>query len=148
MDNEFRRRCVAYAFQQPNSARLRYGCQQNPVWQIFPDMLFHKGFSLNFNASRSDFIINAGVSFLDNYVEEEGVRTTPVLTENWSGSWGITYPVPSWDLTFNYTEVFTVPCDCLFWEMPTQGRHILLCGVCKTSRLITVQVIPLHFSWG
>ena len=62
-----------------------------------------QGFSLNFNASRSDFIINAGVSFLDNYVEEEGVRTTPVLTENWSGSWGITYPVPSWDLTFNYT---------------------------------------------
>lgn len=37
------------------------------------------------------------------YKQENGIRQRLVFTENWSGTWGITFPIPKWKTTLDYT---------------------------------------------
>lgn len=62
-----------------------------------------KGSSINIEASLGGFRANFGGSYMNVYNEEDGIRQRPVFTENWSGTWGITFPIASWKTTIDYT---------------------------------------------
>ena len=68
-----------------------------------------KGFTFNIEFSKGHrFKALAGVTIQDVHKSEKNasghaVKTRPVLTEKWSGTWTISYTVPSAGLTFDYT---------------------------------------------
>ena len=68
-----------------------------------------KGTSLNFEASLGEIRANIGGSFMNVYTENDGIRERPVFTENWSGTWGITLPLPDWKTTVDYTGTIYGP---------------------------------------
>lgn len=55
--------------------------------------------------------VMAGVSLLDVYTEDEtsGDRKRPVLTEKWTGTWGVSYKWYRTNLNFDYTGNFYSP---------------------------------------
>lgn len=46
---------------------------------------------------------NIGFTLQDVFIMEEGTRTRPVLTENWSGTWNLSYGMPALGLRTDYT---------------------------------------------
>ncbi|WP_445453290.1 TonB-dependent receptor plug domain-containing protein [Flavobacterium sp. 25HG05S-40] len=44
-----------------------------------------------------------GVTFMDSKNEREGIVTRPVLTEKFSMNWAVTYDIPDWFLSVDYT---------------------------------------------
>ncbi len=68
-----------------------------------------KGFTLNIEFNKGHrFKALAGVTIQDVHKSEKNtaghaVKTRPVLTDKWSGTWTISYTVPSAGLTFDYT---------------------------------------------
>lgn len=68
-----------------------------------------QGFSLNFDFAFINGIkILAGGSYMDVYSAEKNemgktVRQRPLLTEEWTGTWAITYPLEKLNLELNYT---------------------------------------------
>jgi outer membrane receptor for ferrienterochelin and colicins len=68
-----------------------------------------KGFTLNIEFNKGHrFKALAGVTLQDVHkTEKDGgghsIKTRPVLTERWSGTWTISYTVPSVGLSFDYT---------------------------------------------
>ncbi|TXC82142.1 TonB-dependent receptor [Luteibaculum oceani] len=67
-----------------------------------------RGISANLNAVlKSGLSILAGVSYIDVFLmEQEGssmVKSRPLLSENWTGTWTISYPIRSWKMEIDYT---------------------------------------------
>lgn len=44
-----------------------------------------------------------GTTFLTSFKHENGIKTRPILTENFSGNWGISYDIPTLLLSIDYT---------------------------------------------
>ncbi len=44
-----------------------------------------------------------GFTVLDSKIKRDGILTTPILTEKYSATWGITYDIPKWFLSIDYT---------------------------------------------
>jgi len=44
-----------------------------------------------------------GFTILDSKNKRDGVTSTPILTEKYSATWGITYDIPKWHLSIDYT---------------------------------------------
>ncbi|HEX4887622.1 MAG TPA: TonB-dependent receptor [Luteibaculaceae bacterium] len=44
-----------------------------------------------------------GITFADNSITEDGVTTRQVLTERFSATYAISYVIPRWSITFDYT---------------------------------------------
>jgi len=44
-----------------------------------------------------------GFTVLDSKNKRDGVTSTPILTEKYSATWGITYDIPKWHLSIDYT---------------------------------------------
>ncbi len=63
-----------------------------------------KGVSLNTEVNFSNGVkLMAGASLLDVSNKENGVRSRQVLTESFTGTWGITYKIQPLNLTIDYT---------------------------------------------
>lgn len=44
-----------------------------------------------------------GITYLDSKNKRDGVTSRPILTEKFSGTWSITYEIPKWFLSIDYT---------------------------------------------
>lgn len=44
-----------------------------------------------------------GFTILDTKNKRDGITSTPILTEKYSATWGITYDIPKWFLSIDYT---------------------------------------------
>lgn len=44
-----------------------------------------------------------GATLMDNTLTESGEKSRPMLTENFSANWGITYQIPKWNINIDYT---------------------------------------------
>jgi outer membrane receptor for ferrienterochelin and colicins len=44
-----------------------------------------------------------GFTILDTKNKRDGVTSTPILTEKYSATWGVTYDIPKWHLSIDYT---------------------------------------------
>ncbi len=63
-----------------------------------------RGFSLNVDAQLpSGMKMLVGGSFIDVFTEEEGDRFRPFLTERWTGTWNISYPIRNTGISIDYT---------------------------------------------
>jgi len=76
-----------------------------------------QGVSLNADVSLGNGLkILAGMSYMDVSNKEDGIKSRQILTENFSGNWGITYSIPSIRLSLDYTGNLFGP-----MRLPVQG---------------------------
>ncbi len=76
-----------------------------------------KGISLNADISFGNGLkILTGFSVMDVSNKEGGVKNRQILTERFTGNWGITYSIPSIRLSFDYTGNLYGP-----MRLPVQG---------------------------
>lgn len=64
---------------------------------------FSQGISTNVDFRFWNFTGNVGASLLDVRAKQDGELFRPVLTENWSGVWGLNYQNSRGDITIDYT---------------------------------------------
>ena len=59
----------------------------------------------NFNLQWFNEILDfrVGMTFLDNFTEEDNQRKRPILTEGWSGTWAVKYRFQQQNITLDYT---------------------------------------------
>ena len=74
-----------------------------------------QGLSLNLDVAHEDLTLRVGVTGMEVYTEENGVRKRQELTERFSGTWSLGYHMHRWDLTLDYTGSVYSPMD-----LPTQ----------------------------
>ncbi|MTI21287.1 TonB-dependent receptor, partial [Fulvivirga sp. RKSG066] len=82
-----------------------------------------QGVSINFDVELLNGLkLLAGTTFMDVYTEEEidnqTVRSRPLLTERWSGTWGASYTISSLNLGIDYTGNFYSP-----MKLPVLGEN-------------------------
>ncbi len=71
-----------------------------------------KGISLNTDITFSNSLsIIAGATLMDVSVTEEGITERQLLTESLSGTWSVSYKIPSIDLKLDYTGNIYAPMD-------------------------------------
>ncbi len=59
-----------------------------------------------------------GATLMNNSIVENGVKSRPFLTKNFSATWGITYQIPEWKLNVDYTGNLYSP-----MLLPLAGDH-------------------------
>ena len=89
-----------------------------PDYETDPDKIIYdnlkghavtQGVSVNFDFEFINGLkVLAGASYLDVYTAEENemgkqIKQRPLLTEEWTATWAVTYPVEKLNLEFNYT---------------------------------------------
>ncbi|WP_428223750.1 TonB-dependent receptor [Flavobacterium sp.] len=84
-----------------------------PDYETNPDEIIYKnldGFARSMGWSTNlDVILGNGLkatlgaTFMDVYRKENGVRKSQLLTEKFSGTWSISYAIPEWFLSLDYT---------------------------------------------
>lgn len=63
-----------------------------------------KGISLNADVSCGNGLkLNFGGTLMENTITEEGVKKQQILTENFTGTWSISYKIKRWFLNIDYT---------------------------------------------
>ncbi len=71
-----------------------------------------KGVSLNTNITwQNGLSIIAGATLMDVTTTENGVTERQILTESFSGTWSVSYKIPSIDLDIDYTGNVFAPMD-------------------------------------
>lgn len=79
----------------------------NPNQIIYDNLDGHavtQGISLNLDIEFiSGLNIMAGVSLMDVYTKENDTKRRPILTEKWTGTWGISYKIYNMNLNIDYT---------------------------------------------
>ena len=71
-----------------------------------------KGISLNTNTTFTNGLsIIAGATLMDVSATENGITERQLLTESFSGTWSISYKIPSIDLKLDYTGNVYAPMD-------------------------------------
>ncbi|MDI9311774.1 MAG: TonB-dependent receptor [Limnohabitans sp.] len=62
------------------------------------------GFSSNVDLILSNGLkASLGVTFMDVSKTENGIKSQPLLTEKFSGTWSVSYAIPKWFVSFDYT---------------------------------------------
>ena len=81
--------------------------ETNPNQIIYANLNGHaisRGVSLNLDlAFPSGLNIVAGMTGMNVFSEENGIKTQQILTESYSGVWNINYTFPRLDLKLDYT---------------------------------------------
>ena len=78
-----------------------------------------KGFSLNTDFNfRNGLSIIAGATLMDVSTTEDGVKERQLLTEGFSGTWSVSYKIPSLNLKIDYTGNAYAP-----MELPLLGEN-------------------------
>ena len=63
-----------------------------------------KGVGINTDLTLvSGWKVMFGATLMDNTLTENGEKSRPMLTENFSANWGITYQIPKWNINIDYT---------------------------------------------
>ncbi|PHN03544.1 TonB-dependent receptor [Flavilitoribacter nigricans] len=97
----------ATAFYTYFNNRIIADYETNPNQIIYANLDGHaisRGVSLNVDlAFPSGFNVVAGLTGMDVFAEENGVKTQQILTESYSGVWNINYTFPELDLKIDYT---------------------------------------------
>lgn len=97
----------ATAFYTYFSNRIIADYETNPNQIIYANLDGHaisRGVSLNVDlAFPNGLNVVAGITGMDVFSEENGVKTQQILTESWSGVWNINYTFPDLDLKIDYT---------------------------------------------
>ncbi|RKR14587.1 outer membrane receptor for ferrienterochelin and colicins [Maribacter vaceletii] len=69
-----------------------------------------KGASLNLDISFPNQLkVSLGATIMDVSNTEDGITERQILTEGYSGTWGVTYTIAPWNLTIDYTGNFYGP---------------------------------------
>ncbi|GAA4762278.1 hypothetical protein GCM10023230_09490 [Flavobacterium hankyongi] len=84
-----------------------------PDYDTNPNQIIYKnldgyakssGFSSNLDLIMgNEWKASLGVTYMDVFKNENGIKTRPVLTEKFSGTWSVSYAIPKWFLTIDYT---------------------------------------------
>lgn len=79
----------------------------NPNQIIYDNLKGHaisKGFSLNMDARwPSGLKLLAGTTIQDVATFEDGIKTPQILTENFTGTWAVSYAIKPWKVAIDYT---------------------------------------------
>jgi outer membrane receptor for ferrienterochelin and colicins len=76
-----------------------------------------KGITLNVDASFTNGLkIIAGGTYMENTLTKAGITTQQLLTEKFTGTWAVSYPIRKWHLALDYTGNFYGP-----MTLPTLG---------------------------
>lgn len=121
-----------------------------PDYETNPDQIIYrnlngfsetKGVSMNIDYM-SNFGLKAilGASFLESKNKQDGVTSSPFLTEKYSANWAITYEILEWNLSFDYTGNLYGP-----MRLPTLGD---LDPRRPTSPVWSIQNIQATFKWN
>ena len=70
-----------------------------------------QGVSLNVDAVKQGFKLNAGATAMNVFIEQQGVRERQPLTEQFSGTWSIGYVFEKVGLSIDYTGYVYSPMD-------------------------------------
>ena len=70
-----------------------------------------QGVSLNVNAVKEGFKLNAGITTMNVFSEQQGVRERQPLTEQFSGTWSIGYAFDKVGISIDYTGYVYSPMD-------------------------------------
>ena len=74
------------------------------IYQNLKGSSISKGGSLNINSTFSNGLrMNLGVTLIDSYTINNGVKEKPYLTETFHGNWRISYNISNINLKFDYT---------------------------------------------
>lgn len=97
----------ATAFYTYFNNRIIADYETNPNQIIYANLDGHaisRGLSLNLDlAFPSGLNVVAGMTAMDVFSDENGVKTQQILTEAYSGVWNINYTIPRLDLKLDYT---------------------------------------------
>lgn len=97
----------ATAFYTYFNNRIIADYETNPNQIIYDNLDGHaisQGASLNIDiAFPSGLNVVAGLTGMDVFSEDEGIKSKQILTESWSGVWNINYTLPGLDLKIDYT---------------------------------------------
>ncbi|MEK9612879.1 MAG: TonB-dependent receptor, partial [Flavobacteriaceae bacterium] len=92
----------------------------NPNQIVFDNLYgrsITQGVSLNMNALfRGGVRVNLGATFIDSYIEENGLKSIPYLTERFHGVWKLQKKINRSNLTVDLTGTITGPL-----KLPTLG---------------------------
>lgn len=97
----------ATAFYTYFTNRIVADYEQNPNEIYYANLNGHavsQGISLNLTAKFiRNLTITAGGTLMDIATYENGVKEQQILTENFTGTWAVSYKIPKAHLTFDYT---------------------------------------------
>lgn len=97
----------ATAFYTYFNNRIIADYETNPNQIIYANLEGHaisRGISLNVDlAFPNGLNVVAGMTGMDVFSEENGVKTQQILTESWSGVWNVNYTFSGLDLKLDYT---------------------------------------------
>lgn len=97
----------ATAFYTYFNNRIIADYETNPNQIIYANLEGHaisRGISLNLDlAFPNGLNVVAGMTGMDVFSEEKGIKTQQILTESWSGVWNVNYTFSGLDLKLDYT---------------------------------------------
>ena len=102
-----------------------------------------QGVSLNLDVAHEDFTLRVGVTGMEVFTEDNGVRKRQELTERFSGTWSLGHHVHRWDLTLDYTGSVYSPMD-----LPTQTTADFLDPRPAQSPWFSIQNLQLTHARG
>lgn len=88
-----------------NQIQPNYDTNPNAIiYQNLKGYATTKGVNLNLDYV-SSFGLKAivGATYMENYKVENNIKTRPILTEKWSANWTLSYDIPSWYISLDYT---------------------------------------------
>jgi outer membrane receptor for ferrienterochelin and colicins len=102
-----------------------------------------QGVTVNFDVSCRDLKLNAGVTMMDVYNVQDGIRERQVLTERFTGTWSIGYNFDKIQMSINYTGNVYSPMD-----LPTQTTDIFTDPRPAESPWFSIQNIQVTKGFG
>ncbi len=80
------------------------------IYQNLEGHAISRGAALNIDISLLHGLkVNAGITAMDVHVVEAGRRSPQVFASPFSGTWALTYPIPKWKLSLDYTGNWNSP---------------------------------------
>lgn len=102
-----------------------------------------KGVTINFDVSSKNLKMNAGVTMMDVYSVQDGLRERQVLTERFTGTWSIGYNFNKIKMSINYTGNIYSPMG-----LPTQTTDVFIDPRPAQSPWFSIQNIQVTKEFG
>ena len=102
-----------------------------------------QGVTINFDVSSKNLKMNAGITMMDVYSVQDGLRERQVLTERFTGTWSIGYNFNKIKMSINYTGNIYSPMD-----LPTQTTDVFIDPRPAQSPWFSIQNIQVTNEFG
>ena len=102
-----------------------------------------QGVTINFDISSKNLKMNAGVTMMDVYSVQDGLRERQLLTERFTGTWSIGYNFNKIKMSVNYTGNIYSPMD-----LPTQTTDVFIDPRPAQSPWFSIQNIQVTKEFG